>query len=68
MITALDAATAVAKQLPEEGITFREFVTRAANLRGDPPEVIEEVIRLGEMDGYMADDIIKMGPAGRRMN
>lgn len=68
MITELDAMTAVAKQLPDEGLTFREFVTRAVNLQGGTQETIEEVIRLLELDGYMAEDIVKMGPAGRRMN
>lgn len=68
MISALDAMTAVAKQLPEDGITFREFVTRAARLRGDSDEVIEETIRLGELDGYQADDIVKIGTAGTRLN
>lgn len=68
MITAMDAMTAVAKQLPEDGITFREFVTRAARLHGDSDEVIEETIRLAELDGYRADDIVKIGSAGTRLN
>jgi len=68
MITAMDAMTAVAKQLPEDGITFREFVTRAARLRGDSDEVIEATIRLAEQDGYQADDIVKIGSAGTRLN
>ncbi len=68
MITAMDAMMVVAKQLPEDGITFREFVTRAARLRGDPEEVIEETIRLAELDGYRADDIVKIGPAGTKLN
>lgn len=68
MVTALDAMTVVAKQLPEDGITFREFVTRAARLRGDSDEGIEDTIRLGEQDGYMADDIVKIGSAGTRLN
>lgn len=68
MITALDAMTAVAKQLPEEGISFREFVTRAARLRGDSDQVIEDTLRLGELDGIMPDDIVKIGEANTRMN
>lgn len=68
MISALDAMTAVAKQLPDDGITFREFVTRSARLRGDSDEVIEETIRLWELDGGEADDIVRIGPAGTRLN
>lgn len=68
MITVMDAMTAVAKQLPEDGITFREFVTRAARLVGESDETIEETIRLGELDGYQADDIVKIGSAGTRLN
>lgn len=68
MITAMDAMTAIAKQLPEDGITFREFVTRSARLRGDSDEVIEETIRLAELDGYQADDIVKIGSSGTRLN
>jgi len=68
MIDALDAMTAVAKQLPEDGITFREFVTRAARLRGDSDKVIEDTIHLWEQDGGEADDIVKIGPAGTRLN
>ncbi len=48
MVTALDAMTVVAKQLPDDGITFREFVTRAARLRGDSDEAIEEALRHGQ--------------------
>ena len=68
MIDVLDAMTAVAKQLPEDGITFREFVTRAARLRGDSDEVVEDTIRLWEQDGGQADDIVKIGPSGTRLN
>lgn len=68
MIDAHDAMLAVAKQLPEEGITYREFVTRAAKLRGDSDEVIEAVILLAEDDGIMEDDIVKIGSAGTKMN
>ena len=70
MITVLDAITVVAKKLTDEGLTFREFVTRAVRLRGDGDgdDVIEETIRLGELDGFMADDIVKIGPAGARLN
>lgn len=68
MISELDAMTAIAKQLPGEGITFREFVTRACALRGDPPETIEEVIRLAEEDGICADTIVQMGTSGTKMN
>lgn len=66
MIDVLDVMTAVAKQLPEDGITFCEFVTRAARLRGDSDEVIEATIRLWEQDGGEADDIVKIGAAGTR--
>ena len=68
MIDALDAMTVVAKQLPEDGITFREFVTRAARLRGDSDDVIEATIRLWEQDGGRDDDIVKIGSAGSRLN
>lgn len=68
MIDALDAMTVVAKQLPEDGITFSEFVTRAARLRGDSDEVIEATIHLWEQDGGEADDIVKIGTAGTRLN
>jgi hypothetical protein len=68
MIDALDAMTAVAKQLPDDGITFREFVTRAARLAGESDETIEGAIRLWELDGGEADDIVKIGPAGTRLN
>ena len=67
MITVLDSMTVVAKQLPEEGITMWEFVTRACRLRGDPDSVIEEFLKLAEADGFMADDIAKMGEAGTRL-
>lgn len=67
MITGLDAITVVAKKLPEEGMTLREFFTRAARLRGDSDAVIEATIRLAEEDGFRADDIVKLGPAGTRM-
>ena len=69
MITVMDSIMAVAKQLPvNSGITLREFVTRAAKLRGDGDDVIEETIRLAELDGFKADDIVKIGPAGTRLN
>lgn len=68
MIDAKDAMTVVAKQLPETGITFREFVTRAARLRGDSDDVIEAIIRLWEEGGGQADDIVKIGSAGTRLN
>lgn len=67
-ISAIDAMTAIAKQLPEDGITFREFVTRAARLRGDSDDVIEATIRSWEQDGGRGDDIVKIGPTGTRMN
>lgn len=67
MITVLDAMTVEAKKLPDEGSTFREFVTRTARLRGDSDAVIEETIRLAEQDGIMADDIVKMGEAGTKL-
>lgn len=67
MITALDAMTAIAKQLPDEGITMREFVTRACKLSGDGNDVIEATLRLAEADGIMADDIVKMGSAGSKL-
>ena len=68
MITALDAMTVVAGKLPDEGVTYREFITRAARLRGDSDDVIEATIRLWEQDGGEADDIVKMGSAGTRLN
>jgi hypothetical protein len=68
MITALDAMITIAKQLPDEGITFREFITKSAKLRGDSDDVIEKTIMLGECDGFMADDIVKIGQAGTRMH
>ena len=67
MITVLDSMTAVAKQLPDDGITMREFVTRACKLHGDHESVIEEVLRLAKADGIMADDIVKIGPSGTRL-
>lgn len=67
MITALDAMTVVAKKLPNDGVTFREFVTRACELRGETDDVIEATIRLAEQDGIMADDIVKTGPAGTKL-
>mgnify|MGYP001586030414 CR=1 FL=1 len=67
MITALDAMTVVAKQLPDEGITMREFVTRSCKLRGDHESVIEEFLKLAEDDGFAADDIIKIGPCGSKL-
>ena len=72
MITELDALTAVEKQLPDEGITFREFVTRACRLHGDHEETIEEtveeVLRLAEQDGIKPDTIVKMGKSGTKLN
>lgn len=68
MISMLEAMRAVSKQLPNDGITLREFFTRAARLRGDPDEAIEEALRIAEADGFMADDIVKIGQAGTRMN
>lgn len=72
MITELDALTAVAKQLPDEGITFREFVTRACRLHGGHEETIEEtveeVLRLAEQDGIKPDTIVKMGKYGTKLN
>ena len=67
MISVLDAMTVEAKKLPDEGLTFREFVTRTCKLRGDGDAVIEETIRLAEQDGIMADDIVKMGEAGTKL-
>lgn len=67
MITELDAMTIVAKKLPQEGITYREFVTRACKLRGDSDYVIEATIRLAELDGIMADDIVKIGENGTKL-
>ena len=60
--------TAIAKQLPDDGITFREFVTRSARLRGDSDDMIEETIQLAECDGIMADDIVRIGSAGTKIN
>ena len=68
MIDANDAIKVIAKQLPEEGISLREFFTRAARLRGDSNDVIEETIRLAELDGFRHDDIVKIGPSGTKLN
>lgn len=68
MISELDAMTAVAKQIPDEGITFREYITRAVRLCGGSDETIEEVLGCAEADGVMADDIVKIGERGSRMN
>ena len=67
MITVIDAMTVEAKKLPDEGLTFREFVTHTVRLRGDSDDVIEETIRLAEQDGIMADDIVKIGAAGTKL-
>lgn len=67
MVSALDAMTVVAKRLPDEGLTFREFVTRTCKLRGDGDDVIEATILLAEQDGIMADDIVKIGAAGTKL-
>lgn len=68
MITELEAMTIVAKNLPDDGITYREFVTRACKLRGDSDDVIEATIRLAEQDGILADDIVKIGENGIKLN
>lgn len=68
IIDAIDAMTVVSKKLPDEGISLREFFTRAARLRGDSDDVIEEAIRLAELDGYRPDDIVKIGKSGTRLN
>ena len=68
MIDVLDSMTVVAKQLPDDGITFREFVIRTARLRGDSDDVIEAAIRLWEQDGGHADDIVKIGSSEARLN
>ena len=68
MVTAQDAMTVIAKQLPDDGITLREFLTRAARLRGDSDEVVEKTIALAEQEGFKADDIVRIGSAGTRMN
>lgn len=67
MITELEAMTIVAKKLPVDGMTYREFVTQACKLRGDNDDVIEATIRLAEQDGIMADDIVKIGAAGTKL-
>ena len=67
-LSELDAMTAVAKQLPDEGITFREFVTRACRLRGDPDETIEDVLRRAAEDGVEADSIVQPGESRTKMN
>lgn len=69
-ITVMDAMTAVAKQLPDDGITFREFITRSVRLQGhpEPEDVVEKVMKLAEEDGYLPDDIVTIGPAGTRIN
>lgn len=66
-ITEIDAMTVVAKTLPDEGVTFREFVTRVCEMRGDPPDVIEKTIRLAGQDGIMADDIVRIGKNGTKL-
>lgn len=67
MITTLDAMLVVAKP-PDQGVTFREFITRSCELTGDGlADVIEETLRLGELDGIMADDIVQIGPAGTKL-
>jgi len=68
MISVLDAMTVTAKQLPDKGITFREYITRAAKLCGSTDEEIEAVLILAEGDGIMADDIVKIGPNGTKIN
>lgn len=67
MITELDAMTVVAKKLSEEGVTFREFVTRACKLRGDEDGVIEATILLAAEEGILADDIVRIGANGTRL-
>ena len=68
MITELEAMTIVAKNLPDDGITYREFVTRSCKLRGDSDYVIEATIRLAEQDGIMADDIVMIGENGTKLH
>jgi len=68
MMNELDAMTVTAKQLPEDGITFREYITRAGKLCVATDEEIEAVLSLAEDDGFMADDIVKIGPAGTKIN
>ena len=68
MITELEAMTIVAKNLPDDGITYREFVTRSCRLRGDSDGVIEATIRLAEQDGILADDIVKIGENGIKLH
>lgn len=68
MLTELDAMTMVAKQLPDDGITFREFVTRACRLCGAPEETIDEVLRRAEQDGVKPNSIVKMGKSGTKLN
>ena len=68
MISELDAMTVTAKQLPDKGITFREYITRAGKLCGSTDEEIEAVLILAEADGIMADDIVKIGPNGTKIN
>lgn len=67
-LSELDAMTAIAKQLPDAGITFREFVTRACRLRGDSDETIEDVLRRAEEDGIGADSIVQPGESRTKMN
>jgi len=67
MAISIDAMTVVAKKLPDEGVTFREFVTRSARLRGDGDDVIEATIRLAEEDGIFADDIVRIGASGTKL-
>ena len=66
VVSMLDAMTAVSAQLPDEGITLREFITRACRLCGEPHAVVEATILLAERDGFSADDIVKRGSNGVR--
>ena len=63
MISHLDALTLVANKLPPEGVTYREFVTRAARLCGDSDDVVEQVIQEWVDNGGSENDIIRRGPA-----
>lgn len=63
MISHLDALTLTAKKLPPEGVTYREFVTRAIRLRCDSDYVLEQVIKEWVDNGRSENDIIRPGPA-----
>ena len=69
MISLHDAMTVVSKQLPDEGITFREFMDRTALLLGGlDPEVMVAIKELVELEGISEGSIIKTGSLGTKLN